>query len=163
MNERFVPVVSMMRGTTILSIPEFHYKRVWPKKGARIMVDKEVLLNSIYHPGVERMFTEGNLWIDDADFRKELGLETDAVEGEDLEQKTLILLDDKLLNRIIKLMPPIEVESTLKQLSPAQCLEVADYAVQHYGDLKMDRIELLSKYCDTDILKAIEMRKALEE
>ena len=109
------------------------------------------------------MFTEGNLWIDDADFRKELGLETDAVEGEDLEQKTLILLDDKLLNRIIKLMPPIEVESTLKQLSPAQCLEVADYAVQHYGDLKMDRIELLSKYCDTDILKAIEMRKALEE
>ena len=164
LNDKYVPVISMMRGTTILSLPEYHYERTWPNKGAKVLVDREVLMATIYQPGVQRMFTEGNLWIDDKDFRIELGLESPeeaAADGEDALQG-LIKLDDNMLNRIVKLMPVVEVEKTLKQLSEAQRLEVADYAVDHYLDLKMDRIDLLSKYCDTDIIKAVNMKKDLE-
>ena len=162
-DKKFVPVISMVRGINILYLPEYHYSRTWPKKGTKIMVDREILANSIYQPGVERMFTEGNLWIDDQEFRIELGLETAPVEGDEVEAKTLVKLDDKLLNRIIKLMPVSEVKATIETLSPAQRLEVADYAVEHYQDLKMDRIEVLTKLCDTDILKAVEMKKGFEQ
>lgn len=162
MNDKYVPVISMTRGTIILSLPEYHYSRTWPKKGTRIMVDREILENSIYKPGVERLFTEGNLWIDDENFRIELGLQQPAESGTP-EEEQLICLDNNMLNRIIKLMPVVDVENTLKKLTTTQRIEVANYAVEHYTDLKMDRIDILSKYTQIDILKAINVEKDMEE
>lgn len=166
LNDKYVPVISMMRGTTILSLPEYHYERTWPSKGTKIMIDREILLATIYQPGVQRLFTEGNLWVDDKDFRIELGLESPEEDEADAQgtetSSSLIKLDDNMLNRIVKLMPVVEVEKTLKQLSESQRLEVADYAVDHYLDLKMDRIDMLSEYCHTDIIKAVNMKKDLE-
>lgn len=161
-NDRFVPVVSYSRGRVVLVLPTYHYRRVWPKKGARVMVDKDILSSSIYDAGVETMFKEGMLWIDDKDFRIELGLEQPEIEGEEPAEPSIILLDDKLLQRIIKLMPVAEVKLTLDKLNRDQLSEVADYAVAHYDELKMDRVDLLTEKTGINILKAIEFKKDME-
>lgn len=165
MNDRFVPVISMSNCTVILTLPEYHYERIWPRKGARLMIDKEILSNSIYNPGVERLFTEGLLYIDDKQLRIDFGFEQEEVEGEEgaLPARSIIVLDDKMMNRIVKLMPMADIQEIVPKLTNTQKLELVDYAVAHYIDLKMDRVEYLSKECGISILQAVEMKKAMEE
>ena len=151
-----IPVTSMVNCTICLILPEYHYERTWPRKGVTIQVRKDALVNSFYQPGVEFMFKQGMLYVEDKDTRVLLGLEGDEVE------KELIKLDDKLLSRIVKLMPISEVKTTLDQLTPTQKQEVARYAVANYGDLKMDRIELFKEALNIDIPKAVEMKKGFE-
>jgi hypothetical protein len=71
-----VMVMSMIGGT--ISVPSLG-RKVWSKKGQKLMVSKEVLREAIYEPGVEYMFKNGILYIEDMDFKIELGLEEDGV------------------------------------------------------------------------------------
>ena len=72
-------------------------------------------------------------------------------------------LTDAFLTRLIKTMPAAEVKMALAKLSRSQLEELADYAVEHYTELQMDRIDILSKATGKNIMKAIEhYRKAQE-
>lgn len=158
MLENMVPVRSAISGTVVLSLPEFHFRRVWQKKGAIQYVDKDVLRNSIFDDGVSAMFRDGDLIIDDLSFKKQIGLQP-----EDAVQTTLVELDDKLCNRLTKLMPVNQVVETIKKLSDSQREELVSYMVQHSADIKMDRIESVNKLCHTDLLKKIELTKKGQE
>jgi hypothetical protein len=107
---------------------------------------------------VEALFREGALVTEDKEFLREVGLldENDAC--------IVYELTENMKQRIIKLMPLVEVKKELAKMSRGQIEELADYAIMHYNDLMMDRVDLLSKASGKNIATAIINYKAsLEE
>lgn len=157
MNDK-IYVKSMVNGIVGITLPDLRFKKEWPRKGTRLPIDREILKEAIYDPGVERMLKEGILFIEDMDFKKEMGLEPEDV----TEPTNIIEMDDKLCQRAIRLMPVHELKALLEKLSPSQKESLADYAISHYAELAMDRLDILSKACGIDILNAISMKKQME-
>lgn len=144
--------------TVVINVPEIPFHRTWKKRGAKYPVDRNVMLQAYYDPSVEFLFREGLLTTDDTDFLKEVGLMDDDGNTE------LVVLDETLMKRYIHTMPLFELKETLPKLSRTQVEELADYAIAHYTELQVDRIDLLSKASGRNIMKSIENLKAgLEE
>jgi hypothetical protein len=155
-----VYVTNMMESIVGFSLPERHYSKTWLKKGARLPIEKDILREAIYLPGVEYLFRQGILFMDDMPFKIELGLEQPEATAETAE---ILRLDDKLAARIIKTMPIAEAKATLEKLSATQKEEIFVYAVNHAEDLDMSRIKMIEKVCNINLLKAIENKQAMEE
>ena len=148
MNDK-VMVTSMVGGTISAASLEH---RVWNKKWQKLPVSKDVLREAIYEPGVEYMLKTGILYIDDMDFKIELGLE-----AEDTKTPTnIIALDDKYMNRIMKLMPMQEMRAAVSKLSENQKRELVDYASSQ-NDVSMDRLGVLKELTGIDVLKVIDL------
>lgn len=150
MNDK-VMVTSMVGGTISASSLEH---RVWNKKGQNLPVSVDVLREAIYEPGIEYMFKKGILYIDDMELKIELGLE-----APDTKQPTEILpVDDKYLNRVLKLMPIPEMKMAIDKMSIVQKQELVDYASKQ-NDIQLDRLAIVSEKCKVDILKTIELNR----
>lgn len=157
MENKMIMVKSASDYTLVVNIPDIPLHRTWKKRGAQFPIDRNLLLQAYYDPSVEALFKEGMLTTNDVEFLKEVGLiEEDGTE-------TVMVLTEQLMNRIIKMMPVAEVATTLKKLSRTQLEELAEYAIEHYTDLAMDRIDILSKATGKNIMNAItHYRKGLE-
>ena len=153
MNDK-VMVTSMVGGTISASSLEH---RVWNKKGQNLPVSKDVLREAIYEPGVEYMFKNGILYIDDMEFKIELGLEAPGTEA----PTEVLPIDDKYLNRVLKLMPVSEMKSTIDKMSIVQKQELVDYASKQ-NDIQLDRLAIVSEKCGVDVLKTIELNRQKE-
>lgn len=153
MNEK-VMVTSMVGGTISASSLEH---RVWNKKGQKLPVSKDVLREAIYEPGVEYMFKNGILYIDDMDFKIELGLETEGTK----DPTQILPVDDKYLNRVLRLMPVVEMKAAIDRMSIVQKQELVDYASKQ-NDIQLDRLAIVSEKCNVDILKTIELNRQKE-
>ena len=92
MNERVI-VTSMVSGRIGLVLPRMHINKVWPKKGTKLPVEKDILREAIYEPGVEYLFKQGLLYIDDMDFKIELGLESEEAKKPGAELNIQLLKD----------------------------------------------------------------------
>lgn len=150
MNEK-VMVTSMVGGTISASSLEH---RVWNKKGQKLPVSKDVLREAIYEPGVEYMFKNGILYIDDMDFKIELGLESEGTK----DPTQILPMDDKYLNRVLRLMPVVEMKAAIDRMSIVQKQELVDYASKQ-NDIQLDRLAVISEKCNVDILKTIELNR----
>lgn len=150
MNEK-VMVTSMVGGTISASSLEH---RVWNKKGQKLPVSKDVLREAIYEPGVEYMFKKGILYIEDMDFKIELGLEAEGT----TTPTEVLPVDDKYLNRVLKLMPIVEMKAAIDKMSIVQKQELVDYAAKQ-NDIQLDRLAIVSEKCKVDILKTIELNR----
>jgi hypothetical protein len=157
MNNNFVMVRSASDWTLVVDIPHLNLHRVWTKRGQKYPIDRTALLQAYYSPAVEALFREGSLITDDIEFLREVGLL-----GED-NKSVVYELTDAMKLRVIKNMPLAEVKKELAKMSQSQIDEVADFAVTHYNDLVMDRIDLLAKVSGKNILKSIENYKAAQE
>ena len=153
MNEK-VMVTSMVGGTISASSLEH---RVWNKKGQKLPVSKDVLREAIYEPGVEYMFKKGILYIDDMAFKIELGLESEGT----TTPTEILPVDDKYLNRVLKLMPISEMKAAIDKMSVVQKQELVDYASKQ-NDIQLDRLAIVSEKCNVDILKTIELNRQKE-
>ena len=150
-------VVSTVNGNVGFSIPELRFKRVWQKKKARFPVPKDVLREAIFYPGVSYLFEKGILYIEDLDFKKEIGLEPyDAV------KETIVLLEDKMIERMLTNMPIAEFRAEFKKLTDVQMKEVAQYAVDH-AMIDMNKAEIMKSLCGMDVLKIYNLKKQNEE
>ncbi len=157
MNNNFVMVKSASDWTLVVDVPHLNLHRVWTKRGEKYPIERDALIQAYYRPAVEALFKDGALVTDDKDFLREVGLLDD-------EDKSIIYeLTDNTKNRLIKLMPLSEVRMELAKMSHNQILELADYAILHYTDLAMDRIDILSKASGKDILTAIKNYRAAQE
>lgn len=103
------------------------------------------------------MFKEGLLVVDDKEFLKAVGLMSEDGETE------VVPLTEELEMRLIKHMPVADMKAHLAKLNHTQLTELAEFAIRHYKDLKLDRVDLLSKVTGKDILKSIENYKAAQE
>jgi hypothetical protein len=157
MNNNFVMVRSASDWTLVVDIPHLNLHRVWTKRGQKYPIDRTALLQAYYSPAVEALFREGSLITDDIEFLREVGLL-----GED-NKSVVYELTDAMKLRVIKNMPLAEVKKELAKMSQSQIDEVADFAITHYNDLVMDRIDLLSQASGKNILKSIENYKAAQE
>ena len=146
-----VMVTSMVGGT--ISASALNH-RVWNKKGQKLPVSKDILREAIYEPGVEYMFKNGILYIEDMDFKIELGLES---EGTKIPTQ-ILPMDDKYMNRVLKLMPIADMKKAIDSMSQVQKQELVDFAVLQ-NDIQLDRIKIVSEKCGVDILRTIELSK----
>ena len=157
MNNNFVMVRSASDWTLVMDVPHLNLHRVWTKRGQKYPIERDALIQAYYRPAVEALFRDGALVTDDKEFLREVGLL-------DEEDKSIVYeLTDNTKNRLIKLMPLSEVRMELAKMSHNQILELADYAILHYTDLAMDRIDILSKASGKDILTAIKNHRAAQE
>jgi hypothetical protein len=157
MENTFVMVKSASDFTLVVNIPDIPLHRTWKKRGAQYPIDRRVLIQAYYDPAVEYLFKEGLLTTNDTDFLKEVGL----IE----EDNTAVVtpLTEAMLIRLIKTMPLVEVKAELKKLSRSQLEELADFAIEHYTELQMDRIDILTAATGKNIMKAIEHHRKAQE
>ena len=144
-----VMVTSMVGGT--ISVSALNH-RVWNKKGQKLPVSKDILREAIYEPGVEYMFKKGILYIEDMDFKIELGLEAEGTKV----PTEILPMDEKFMNRVLKLMPVPEMKTTIDKMTMVQKQELVDFAVNQ-NDISLDRIKIVSDKCGVDILKTISL------
>lgn len=154
MTNNFVMVRSASDWTLVVNVPHLNLHRVWTKRGQKFPIDRNDLLQAYYRPAVEALFREGSLVTDDTDFLREVGLLDEE------EQPIVYELTDVMKGRLIKLMPLSEVKKEVSKMSRTQIEELAEYAIIHYNDLVMDRVDYLSQVSGKNILKAIENYKA---
>ena len=146
-----VMVTSMVGGT--ISASALNH-RVWNKKGQKLPVSKDILREAIYEPGIEYMFKNGILYIEDMDFKIELGLEAEGTKT----PTQIIPMDEKYMTRVLKLMPVSEMKKAIDEMSMVQKQELVDFAVKQ-NDIQLDRIKIVSNKCGVDVLKAIELNR----
>ena len=157
MENNMIMVTSASDYTLVVNIPDIPLHRTWKKRGAKYPIDRKILIQAYYDPSVEALFKEGMLTTNDTEFLKEVGLMEEDGTTE------VVLLTDALLTRLIKTMPVAEVKMELPKLSRTQLEELADYAVEHYTELQMDRIDIFSKATGKNIMKAIEHYRKSQE
>ena len=156
--ETKVKVKSLISSRVLLSVPELRLKREWEKKGAVKTIPFEQLEEAMYDPGVESLFTEGALGIDDMEVKIALGLEEEGT----VEPTKTIGLDDAQRQRYLKNMPMPEFRAEVVKLPREQMIELANYAIEHEM-ADFDKAELLLKLTDIDILSAIKLNRDNKE
>ena len=155
-----VLVTSMVKHSVGISLPQNGYmvEKHWPQKGAKVLIDKESLREGIFLPGVEYMFKKGILYIDDMDFKIELGLE----EPETTMPTNIIPMDEKYLERVMKRMPIAEMKQAIKKMSRDQLQELVIYASSQ-NDIQLDRISAIKELTGTDLFEVIKLKRQREE
>jgi hypothetical protein len=153
MNDKVI-VTSMVSGNVGLSLPHLRVNKTWPKKGTKLPIDKEILREAIYDPGVEYMFKNGILYIDDMDFKIELGLESEGAKA----PTNIITVDEKYLERVLKRMPIVEMKQVIKGMNDNQKREMIEYACEQ-NDIQLDRLAAIKELTGTDLFKVIELKR----
>lgn len=156
--ETKVKVKSLISSRVLLSVPELRLKREWEKKGAVKTIPFEQLEEAMYSPGVEALFTEGALGIDDMEVKIALGLEEEGT----VEPTKVVGLDDMQRQRYLKNMPMPEFRKEVVKLPQEQLIELANYAIENEM-ADFDKAELLLKLTDIDILSAIKLNRDNKE
>lgn len=149
-----VKVVNLVSSRVILTVPELRLKRVWEKKGAVKTIPFEQLEEAIYEPGVEALFTDGILGIDDMDVKKKLGLEPEDATA----PVNIITLDDEQRKRYLTVLPMYEFREKLKELPREQIIELANYAIDN-EIVNFEKSELIRKVVGIDILSVIKLNR----
>ena len=153
-----VKVVSKHQGPIGVTIPDLHFRREWPNKGASVNIEKETLEEMMYDNGFRYMIETGMLYIEDLGVKKELGLEPEDA----TEPVNIIVLNDTDMKRMMSAMPFFEFQAKLKTLNYEQMLSLADYAIQNeMGDYQ--KCDAIKKACGKDILTAIRLNREDKE
>lgn len=158
MENKQVKVTNMVNGRVRIDVPDLRLKRIWERKGAVKPIELDVLKQAIYDPGVEYMFKEGMLFIDDMDVKIELGLEPEGAK----EAKNIIILDDNQKKRYLTVAPLHELKAILKKLSHEQRQELAQYAIEH-EITDYERSQILKEATQINVLSAIELNRKAKE
>lgn len=152
--EENVKITSMATGSVSVNLPDLRFSRTWPRKGSVITVPKAILREGIFDEGLNNMLKAGVLFIDDLEFKKELGLEPeDAV-----EPVNVILLEDKFIERLLKYMPLGEFKTEYGKLTQDQRIDVAHYAITHTL-IDFDKDAVIKQRTGIDVIKGIDLNK----
>lgn len=152
--DKKVKVVSLVSHRVILTVPELRLRRVWERKGATALIPFEQLEEAMYSPGVENLFKNGILGIDDMEVKIALGLEPEEAK----EPVNIIVLDDAQRKRYLTVMPLNEFKQKIKELPREQINELAAYAIAN-KIMDYDKSEEIKKYIDVDIMTAIKLNR----
>lgn len=126
--------------------------------GSSFSIDKEILEQMMYDPGIAYMLENGILYIEDMEVKKELGIEP----PEATEPVNVIILSDAEKRRYLTAMPLYEFKEKIKALKYEQLQQLADFAIANrLGDI--DKSKVIKDLCGRDIIKAIQLHDANEE
>lgn len=153
--ENKVKVVNLISSRVNINIPDVRLSRVWERKGAVRVIPFEQLEEAMYNPGVEALFREGVLGIEDLEVKKALGLEPEDA----AEPVNIITLNDNQRKRYLTVMPTSEFKVKVKELPIEQIRELAQYAIDN-EIVAFDKAEIIKKMIGTDIIGSIQLNKA---
>lgn len=153
--ENKVKVVNLISSRVNINIPDIRLNRVWERKGAVKVIPFDQLEEAMYNPGVEALFREGILGIEDLEIKKALGLEPDDA----TEPVNIIVLNDTQRKRYLTVMPTSEFKAKVKELPIEQVRELAKYAIDN-EIAAFDKAEIIKKMIGTDIIGTIQLNKA---
>lgn len=156
MNDKVI-VTSMVGGNIGITLPHIRFNKTWPRKGTKLAIEKDILREAIYEPGVEYLFRQGILYIDDLSFKIELGLEPEGVEA-----PTHVAVDEKYMTRVLKVMPVGEMKKAISEMNEIQRQEFVDFASSQ-NDISLERIKVVDQVTGANILKIIELKRLKEE
>lgn len=151
-----VKVISQYNGRCGIDNADLHISRRWPARGSYVMFDKEIMEELMYDQAFRNMIEEGYLYIEDMNVKKELG-----IEAEDAKEPTVILLDEKQLDRYWKTMPLNQFKIEVKKLTKPQLESLADYAIKNGDDGNIQKARYLTEISGRNILKGIELQKTI--
>lgn len=156
MENKKVVIENMVNSRVGIDIPELRLTRVWERKGAKKPIEFDILKEAIYNEGVDYMFRNGILYIDDMDVKIALGLEEEnapaqikVLKDEDCEE-----LWNKVTLKVFK--------ETLEEYPKEQLQVLADYAVAR-KILNLDKSNALRKKIGYDVVKVIQLGDSEEE
>lgn len=154
-----VTVVSTVDAQVGINNPELRFKADWIGKGMKHKIDKEILEGLMFDPGVEYMFTNGILYIDDMDAKIDLGIEAEGT----TEPTNVIVWDEDTIKKYINVKPLHEFKADFDKLSKEQKLEVAHYMVKNQMVGSMDKSEYVQEKTGVDVITAVRLDKAAKE
>ena len=153
-----VKVISTFDGRCGIDNADLHISRRWPARGSSVMLDKSIVEELMYDDAFKHMVEDGTLYIEDFEFKKELG-----IEPENATSPTIIYLNEKELERYWKIMPLAQFKVEVKKLKKAQVDSLVDYAISHGDDGSIPKANYLTEISGRNVLKGIELKKSLEE
>lgn len=158
MDKKKIAITSQVNGRVGINVPEMRFKKTWEKKGQKVLVDAEILEEIFYDPGVEYMFRQGILYIEDMDFKKEVGLEPNDAK----EPVNIVKIDDAKLARALGPMPVSEFRKFFKPLTTEQKHQVADYAITHECT-DFNKSEIIQKAIGINVISAIQLNRQAKD
>lgn len=150
-----VIVTNMASGMTVLKMSNMNVRIVWERKGAKKPVPFDILEQAMYHPGNERLLRSGILYIEDMETKIKLGLE----EEDTKEPTKIIVLSDAQMKRYLTVMPLVEFEKNVKELSVDQCKELVSFAVKNGIDA-YEKGKILKEITNLDLTTMLAIRRA---
>lgn len=158
MENKKVIVENLSNGRVGINIPDLRLKRIWERKGVKKPIDFETLQQAIYDPGVEFMFKEGILYIDDMDVKIALGLEPEDAK----EPENIIILSDQQKRRLLTVAPIQELKDMMNKISNEQKQSLVDFAIENELT-NMDRCEILKQFTQVNVIRAVELNRKNKE
>jgi hypothetical protein len=156
--DKKVKVTNLISSRVNINIPELTIRRVWERKGVVRTIPFDQLEEAMYHPGVEALFKNGVLGIEDMEVKKALGLEPEDAK----EPVNIITLNDQQRKRYLTVMPLPEFKEKIRELSRDQLNELAQFAIQN-EIADFDKSEVIKKIIGTDIIECIKLNRADQE
>lgn len=157
-NNNKVEVRCMVNHEVGIRVPSLHFMRDWLGKDAVQKIDKEVLEQIMYDPGVKYMFDHGILYIEDMNTKKEIGLEPENA----TKPVNIIVLNDKQKRECLIKMPYKAFTETVDKLSTDQVNELAQYAIDNKL-IDFERDEYIKSKCGRDIINTIRLNNSQKE
>lgn len=149
-----VKVKSLVSNRVFLSVPDMRLSRVWEKKGTVRTIPFDQLEEAMYNPGVEAMFRDGILGIDDMETKIALGLEPEGA----TEPVNIIVLDEAQTRRYLTILPIYEFKEKIKELPYDQIIEMANYAIRN-EIANFEKSEIIKQMTGIDIISAIKLNR----
>lgn len=152
-----VAVKSETRKRVSINLSDIRLKRVWEKKGTVRKIPFEDLKEALYNPGVEYMFRNGLLSIDDMETKIELGLEEEGA-----EKPSIVILSDAEKETYLNNLTMPEFREKVNALPVEQIKALVDYAIEK-EIMQIDKTEFLKRLTGTDIINAIKLNRQANE
>ena len=145
-----VKVVSTVYGTVTVQLPNMNFTRVWPNKGAVVMIPFAVLEEGIFDTGFNNMLRDGDLYIEDMEVKKALGLEPDDAK----EPENIVVLNENKMLFLLKTASVDVLKDTLSKVSLEQANNLAQYAIDHQIN-DFEKADIIKARTGRDITKSI--------
>lgn len=153
--ENKVKVVNLISGKVSLDMPDIRLNRMWEKKGAVKTIPYDQLEEALYDPGVEFLFKEGILGMEDMETKIALGLEPEGAE----KPVNIITLNDQQRKRYLTVMPIAEFRQEIKKLPIEQVKELGNFAIANEITSDFDKADIIKDMTGIDIVKTIELNR----
>ena len=149
-NDTKVKVIITVYGTVTVQLPNMNFTRVWPNKGAAVMIPFAVLEEGIFDTGFNNMLRDGDLYIEDMEVKKALGLEPDNAK----EPENIVVLNENKMLFLLKTASVDVLKDTLSKVSLEQANNLAQYAIDHQIN-DFEKADIIKARTGRDITKSI--------
>ena len=157
MNKKVI-IENKINSRVVIDVPSLNLRRIWESKGAKKPIDLEILEQAIYDPGVEYLFKEGILYIEDMDAKIQLGLEDEGA----TKPTNIVILSDLDKKKYLTVIKLDDFKKKIAKMNREQLLDLTDFAIQNEC-IDLDKCEFLKKETGIDIVKAIQLNRSAKE